>query len=256
MVSRSITEYLGTGLLSARPVTPDVVSGCSAGYFATDTGIFYVWDGTAWQSTGGSPPVSIVQSDSISLASSATGITLASAPTQGNLLLAAVHPAKTLAVAAGSGWTFLGTLGGTSNFINILAKIAGAGESATQTPTTSVEKGNTFMWEFADAQAPWLWPLVTSSSTTATVAFDVGATLPSLLASGILLGFTGRTGAAGALPTGIDAPYTLGMSESGSPGDMATQTFEIAVTAGSIPASFNVTYAGSTGTGRGWTIVI
>lgn len=41
-------NYLGAGLLAARPVTPKVVSNATAIYFATDTTNLFVWDGAAW----------------------------------------------------------------------------------------------------------------------------------------------------------------------------------------------------------------
>lgn len=53
MASSIITEYLGSGLASARPVTPDVASGVLALYYATDTNTLSVWDGSAWDDVGG-----------------------------------------------------------------------------------------------------------------------------------------------------------------------------------------------------------
>ncbi len=44
-----ITDYLGRGTFAARPATPPVPTGGTGFYYATDTTVLYVWDGTAWQ---------------------------------------------------------------------------------------------------------------------------------------------------------------------------------------------------------------
>ena len=48
-----ITDYLGRGTFAARPVTPPVQTGGTAIYYATDTAVLYVWNGTVWVNTGG-----------------------------------------------------------------------------------------------------------------------------------------------------------------------------------------------------------
>jgi hypothetical protein len=47
-----ITDYLGRGLLSARPATPPVPTGGTGFYYATDVTTTYVWTGSAWASVG------------------------------------------------------------------------------------------------------------------------------------------------------------------------------------------------------------
>lgn len=47
MASTYITDYLARGLLAARPATPPVGSALAL-YDATDTGIVYYWNGSAW----------------------------------------------------------------------------------------------------------------------------------------------------------------------------------------------------------------
>ena len=44
-----ITDFLGVGLHSARPATPNVATGCTAMYYETDTSKLFAWDGSAWQ---------------------------------------------------------------------------------------------------------------------------------------------------------------------------------------------------------------
>src|SRR4051812_4466090 len=49
-----VTEYLGAGLLAARPATPSVGPGVLALYYATDTPGMWAWNGSAWTSVTGS----------------------------------------------------------------------------------------------------------------------------------------------------------------------------------------------------------
>lgn len=54
MASGRLIDYLGEGLFSARPVTPDLAAGALGLYYATDTEVLYAWDGSAWDTiTGG-----------------------------------------------------------------------------------------------------------------------------------------------------------------------------------------------------------
>jgi hypothetical protein len=48
MTSTLIIDYLGVGLASARPATPNLFAGALGLYFATDTGALSSWDGTTW----------------------------------------------------------------------------------------------------------------------------------------------------------------------------------------------------------------
>lgn len=40
------SNYFGQGTFAARPVTPLIVNGASALYWASDTAHFYMWSGT------------------------------------------------------------------------------------------------------------------------------------------------------------------------------------------------------------------
>jgi hypothetical protein len=53
--SSLIVDYLGEGLASARPVSPNVSATVAAFYYATDTATLSVWNGTAWVDVG-TPP--------------------------------------------------------------------------------------------------------------------------------------------------------------------------------------------------------
>lgn len=46
--STLVNDYVGRGLLSARPTTPNINAGALAIYYATDTALAYYWNGSAW----------------------------------------------------------------------------------------------------------------------------------------------------------------------------------------------------------------
>lgn len=49
MATTIISDYIGSGLDADKPTgDPGVATGAGATYFATDTGILYAWDGSAW----------------------------------------------------------------------------------------------------------------------------------------------------------------------------------------------------------------
>lgn len=50
--STLITDYLGRGTAASRPASVNVPSGGIAVYYATDTGDFSVWNGSAWVGFG------------------------------------------------------------------------------------------------------------------------------------------------------------------------------------------------------------
>lgn len=49
MASMIAKTYFARGVIADRPATPDVPTGCSSLYWATDTINLYIWDGSAWQ---------------------------------------------------------------------------------------------------------------------------------------------------------------------------------------------------------------
>jgi hypothetical protein len=55
-----IKDYIGVGLLAARPVTPNVAPGVGAQYYATDTASFSIWNGSAWTALSGAGTVTNV----------------------------------------------------------------------------------------------------------------------------------------------------------------------------------------------------
>lgn len=48
MASGRLIDYLGVGLASARPASPDAYTGALAFWFATDLGVLSAWDGSTW----------------------------------------------------------------------------------------------------------------------------------------------------------------------------------------------------------------
>jgi hypothetical protein len=53
MASGLIIDYLGTGLIAARPATPTLHTGALGLWYATDTNILSIWDGSTWADVDG-----------------------------------------------------------------------------------------------------------------------------------------------------------------------------------------------------------
>lgn len=168
--STLITDYLGEGLHAARPATPNIPAGGTAIYYETDTTNTFAWSGSAWvqiNGTGGGGGPAVVQRAVGSIPSLAVGLTLGSAPVMGNWLIAIVQDENLFTnLVPGTGWAIHGAgfgridINGSSNscltgvgplyaYTFILTKLAGAGESATQTPVTNATLGSIAMWEVA-----------------------------------------------------------------------------------------------------------
>jgi hypothetical protein len=174
MTTTLITSYLSEGLASARPSSPAVATGCIAFYYATDTGAVTVYDGSVWHAVGGgysagSPPT-VVQSGSDQAGNK--GITLGSAPVNGNLLIAMSW--NTPSPSAGSGWTQLFQNGSGTDYGTIFYKVAGAGESTTQNVLTANETpGCMVIWEINGQAATWLVQAIgEGEQSSATYAFS------------------------------------------------------------------------------------
>jgi hypothetical protein len=95
--SALIKDYIGNGLAAARPVTPNVASGVSPFYYATDTDVLSVWDGTAWVAVGGGGGGSGTVT-SVAVSGGTTGLSVTGSPitTSGTITLGG-----TLAIANG-----------------------------------------------------------------------------------------------------------------------------------------------------------
>jgi hypothetical protein len=48
MASGLIIDYIGSGVIADRPVAPDLYAGSMGLWYATDTNVLSVWDGTVW----------------------------------------------------------------------------------------------------------------------------------------------------------------------------------------------------------------
>lgn len=53
MASGRLVDYLGRGLAAARPAAPVLHTGTLGLYYATDTGVLSLWDGSAWDTLAG-----------------------------------------------------------------------------------------------------------------------------------------------------------------------------------------------------------
>ncbi|HEY6019843.1 MAG TPA: hypothetical protein VIY48_08035 [Candidatus Paceibacterota bacterium] len=99
--------------------------------------------------SGGTTPT-VVQNGTVYVAAHSTGITLAGAPASGNLLVALVSD-KTSQPTASAGWNTMSRLIKSGDGYGIFWKIAGAGESATQTPCSDANAGTISLYELHTA---------------------------------------------------------------------------------------------------------
>jgi hypothetical protein len=90
---------------------------------------------------GGTPPT-VVQFDSASVNSTAPSVTMGTAPVNGNLLVAFVFGSSSTPTA-NTGWTLQTAFSQGSGFwyFYMFTKVAGAGESTTQSPVTAGSSG-------------------------------------------------------------------------------------------------------------------
>lgn len=144
---------MGAGTHASRPATPSVPTGGTSIYYETDTTNTFAWSGSAWVQIngtgGGGTTPAIVQNGAISGSSGIQSVTLGAAPTNGNMLIAFVDNASSL--TAGTGWTVLGQAVGTGiDFAFVAWKVAGAGESTTQTPVSAAAAGAIVIYELTN----------------------------------------------------------------------------------------------------------
>lgn len=197
--STLVSDYIGAGTHAARPATPSVPTGCTALYYETDTTQVYAWNPStvAWvriDGGGGLVPPSIVQSGFAAAAASLTGLTLGAAPTNGNLLVAFVANGSST-ITPSTGWNTAFTPDGAGVlWSHCLWKIAGAGETALQSPAGSLSIIG--MYELANATVGPNQDFLDVTGTTGT------SNVTAMGTSGIILGIC-MNELATPLPTGI-----------------------------------------------------
>lgn len=125
--------------------------------------------------------------------STAPSITLTSAPTQGNLLVAAISASGSAATISISGWTEIPTdspQGGSAAYFGYFYKIAGAGESATVTGSISASKAyEMIVAEYNDsANGTWTLDQHTHATGTSTTG-DTGTTGTTTKPTEVWIGF-------------------------------------------------------------------
>lgn len=210
VASTQISDYVAAGTLASKPATPNVASGVSSLYYATDTGDTYMWDGSAWHKINSAAPTEAVVQNAVNSGSSISGVTLGVAPTNGNLLVALQFGA---ASSAGTGWTTEWSDSGGTTFTRVFLKIAGASESTTQSPPSAAFNGSLIIFEISGSSSGMAsntggWTQ-DQSSTTHTVTPNAYKTtniilggnysesttdIPASYSSGITLGASSTTG--------------------------------------------------------------
>jgi len=141
---------------------------------------------------GGGGVPTFVQAKSIARANLSGGITLDAAPGTGSLLVAIVFNATlTTPPVAGGGWTAVQSDNNLPDHA-VFFRITGAGESATQAPTSTTDGGCIVMYEFSGA-AGVLGPAATTFTSTSGSQSFVTSSWDLLAAtSGQMIGFSGR----------------------------------------------------------------
>jgi hypothetical protein len=214
MSSVLISEYIGRGPIGSRPAAPDVASGVAAFWFATDTDILSVWDGSTWQDvvpTGGGGALAVVQHQVLSTSDLGAGITLTNAPQNGNFLYAiSFRFNSTTSLSSAAGWSTLSTSGPNGLAVLQSFKVAGPGEPALQANATNAVAGAIAIWELENVRS--IIGVGNSSSASSTSG---SATVTSARVSpGLLLG--AAAGNSGEIPV-ISGASTAQLSFGGPP---------------------------------------
>ena len=194
MASTLITAYLGKGTAAARPATPLITTGSLGIYYATDTDVMSFYLNGAWRNAPLYDPGTVPTVVQVAFTPNhATGVTFGVAPTNGNLLIAMNF--NTTAHTAAAGWTlqFENTSG--TDFGSVFSKVAGAGESTSQTPITAAgTAGGMVVWEIAGANATFLAAGASQAEQSGTaslpVSFPCVKNCLALSAVGVVTGVT------------------------------------------------------------------
>jgi hypothetical protein len=234
--STAITDYVGVGLHSARPTTPNVPTGCTAIYYETDTTNVFAWSGTAWVQINGSGGGGLTAPSIVQVAIAAGTISaavFATAPTAGNLLVAFSQGAGISAPTAPWQKGFV-IDGGGSGSGSVTWKIAGAGESTSQTGGGTSAANTLAIFEIANGVVgpPVYNDNVTATSLTlAASAFGTG---------GLIIGAACSENTAN-LPTSITGATSNGQVNNGGVGSArSVEAFHIATPTKGVGAN-NVT---------------
>lgn len=187
---------------------------------------------------GGSTP-SLVQVKGAVLADPSAGLTLDTAPVEGNLLVAYIGRASTASIAVGAGWTEVDTATSTGLYV----KRAGSSESATQTPTSGSLIAGVVIWEFADARGIDMTTVAITRTNTGTVSLSY-VTSP---AAGYVVAAAHRAENTTPTITGDGAPGDTDTVS--SPSALSVSWVDFAAAANTAYAT-SVSYSGSVNTGR------
>lgn len=138
MSSTIISDYLGRGPLSERPIAPNVPEGCAAVYFADDVNKAYAYAGSSWREIAapeGEGGPTIVQSKAFQMNPASGGFTLDSTPIVGNYLVCIMHTTGTIGENTADDWYSFMESAGTASMRVYMKKVEGT-PSTSQTPLT------------------------------------------------------------------------------------------------------------------------
>ena len=204
----------GGGSVSVEEDGVEIVAGATIFNFTGSVSVVDLGGGEAQIniSGGGGGPVAIVQSKIGAFANIGAGITLDAAPTAGNILVASVaNSTGTTSPSTGSGWSSLGG-NGTLPDDNLIWRVVGVGESATQNPTGTTDGGAIAMFEISGATLAVSTGTSMSTSSGSSVSAGLGGNTYDLLriVEGVVLAAAFRRNTQDTTLTGsVGTPLTV-----------------------------------------------
>lgn len=169
--------------------------------------------------------IAVVQNADVVGSTITFAVTMGAAPTNGNLLVAMLFyqgAAPATDHPAASGWTQQSTFNAHTAFtadesVIVYSKVAGAGESTTQTPATNTGTGYMIVWEVSGAAATFAAALDVHETIQAANTTSLSVTALTASGSGelALLGYGGRAVFTGA-PTIAGASFVQDKTTAGS----------------------------------------
>lgn len=166
-----------------------------------------VFPGSGGGGGGGGAAPTIVQ---VGVITTRDGVTLGAAPTQGNLLLAFMSDGGSTNINTAAGWRLLNSISAAHDNAIIAYKMAGAGESATQTPNSNSGAGGAVsvleiagggIVNFADAADIAIANTATLAVQAATGGLIIGAVV-AVTAAALPTGLTGAVAVVGGSASG------------------------------------------------------
>lgn len=233
MASGLILDYLGSGAIADRPATPDLYSGSLGLWFATDTDVLSLWDGSTWTDVTGSAVNSVNGlTGTVVLALDDIDDVDAAAPSDGDVLTwvaanSAWEPAPGGGSGGGAAWG--GITGTLSDQTDLQAALDDVAVQAIQIAVSDEATALTTGTAKTTFRMPYAFTLtavrasVTTAPTGATLTVDINEGGVSILSTKLTIDATEKTSTTAATPPVIsdaaladDAEITIDIDQVGS----------------------------------------